>query len=60
MSDDIEMKLGPVNKLEKWNKTTSKMFDDDVMLGNCDVIDIFSDLRLIWSNLEVEFRMHNL
>ena len=32
------MKLGPVTKLNKRNKITSKKFDDDVMLKNCDVI----------------------
>ena len=36
--DDIDMKLGPVTKLNKRNKITSKKFDDDVMLKNCDVI----------------------
>ena len=35
------MKLGPVAKLDKRNKTTSKKFDDDVMSKNCDVIVIF-------------------
>ena len=40
-SDDIDMKLGPVTKLDKRNKTTSKKFDVDVMLENCDVIVIF-------------------
>ena len=35
------MKLGPVTKLHKRNKTTSKKFDDDVMLENCDDIVIF-------------------
>ena len=35
------MKLGPVTKLDKRNKTTSKKFDDDVMSENCDVIVIF-------------------
>ena len=33
-SDDIDMKLGPVTKLEKF-------FDDDIMLEHCDVIVIF-------------------
>ena len=32
------MKLGPVTKLDKINKTTSKNFDDNVMSRNCDVI----------------------
>ena len=40
-SDDINMKLGPVTKLDKRNKTTSKKIDDDVMSENCDVIVIF-------------------
>ena len=35
------MKLGPVTKLDKRNKTTSKKFDDDVISENCDVIAIF-------------------
>ena len=30
-SDDIYMKLGPVNTLAKRNKATSKKFDHDVM-----------------------------
>ena len=39
--DDIDMKLGPITKLHKRNKITSKKFDDDVMSKNCDVIVIF-------------------
>ena len=35
------MKLGPVTKLEKRNKITSKISDVDVMSENCDVIVIF-------------------
>ena len=35
------MKLGPVNKFDKRNKTTSKKFDDDVLSRNCGVIAIF-------------------
>ena len=35
------MKLGPVTKIDKANKTTSKKFDDDVMSGNCDFTTIF-------------------
>ena len=35
------MNLKPVTKLDKRNKTTSKKFDDDVMLENCDMIVIF-------------------
>ena len=35
------MKLGSVTKPVKRNKTTSKIFDDDVMSERCDVIAIF-------------------
>ena len=41
-SGDIDMKLGPVTKLDKRNKTTSKNFSNDVMLENCDAIVIFT------------------
>ena len=36
------MKLGPIIKLRKTNKTTSKKFDGDVMPENGDNIVIFS------------------
>ena len=35
------MKPGPVTKVDKRNKTTSKKFDDDVMSAGFDVIVIF-------------------
>ena len=35
------MKLGPVTKLNKRNKTTSRKFYDDVISVKCDVIVIF-------------------
>ena len=35
------MKLGPVTKLDKRNKTTSKKIDVDVMSENCDFIVTF-------------------
>ena len=35
------MKLGPVTKLDKRNKTKAKKFDDDLISANCDVIVIF-------------------
>ena len=41
-SADINMILELVTKLDKRNTTTSKKFDDDVVLGNYDVIMIFS------------------
>ena len=35
------MELGPVTKLDKKKKITSKKFSDDVMSENCDAIVIF-------------------
>ena len=35
------MKLGPVTKLDKRSKATSKEPDDGVISANCDVIAIF-------------------
>ena len=44
-SDDIDMKLGAVTKLDNRNKTTKKKkkkkIDDDAMPTNCDAIIIF-------------------
>ena len=40
-SDDINMKLGPVTKIDNRNKITSKKFDDNVISENSDVIAIF-------------------
>ena len=36
------MKLAPITKIDKRNKTTSKKLDDNVISENCDVIAIFS------------------
>ena len=36
-SNDIDMKLAPVTKLDKRNTATSRRFDDDVISVNCDV-----------------------
>ena len=41
ISDNIDMKLGPVAQLDKRNKTTSKKINDNVMSSNCDIIVIF-------------------
>ena len=46
------MKLGPVTKLDKKNKTTLKKIGDDVMYKNCDVIVLFSDLFGAIRNLD--------
>ena len=40
-SDYIDIKLGPITKIDKKNKKTSKKFDVDVMSENYDVIVIF-------------------
>ena len=40
-SNDIDMKLEPVTKLDKRNMAMSKKFHNDVMLVNCDVLIIF-------------------
>ena len=40
-SHDIDMKLGPVNKLYNRDTETSKIVDYDVMSTNCDVIVTF-------------------
>ena len=45
------MKLGPVTKFHKRNKT-SKKIDGDVMSENCAVIVIFFNLWPIWSDPE--------
>ena len=37
-SNDIDMKLGQVTKLDKRNKATSNKFDNSVRSANCDVI----------------------
>ena len=40
-TDDNDMKLGPVTKLDKINKATSRILGDDVISQNYDVIVIF-------------------
>ena len=45
------MKHGPVTKLDKKNKTTSKTFDDHVMSENFDVMVIlliFGQFGAVW------------
>ena len=45
------MKLRPVTKPDKRNKTMSKKFDNDAMSENCDVIAIFpiySQFGILW------------
>ena len=40
-SDDIEMKLWPVNKINKKKKPESKTFEYNIIPENCDIIVIF-------------------
>ena len=42
-SDDIDMKLRPVTKLDKRNTTTSKEFDSNVVSSKYDTSVTFSD-----------------
>ena len=37
-SNDIDIRLGPVTKLDKKNTATSKKIDNDVMPANWDVV----------------------
>ena len=41
ISDDIDMKLGPVTKLDRKNKSKSEKIDDDVIWTSCYIINIF-------------------
>ena len=41
ISHDIDIKLGPVTRLDRGNTSTSKKIDDDVMSTDCDVIVFF-------------------
>ena len=49
--DDNDVKLVPVTKFNKRNKTKCKIFGDNVMLENCDAIVIFpiySQFGAVW------------
>ena len=41
MSDNIDMKLGPVTKLDNTNKNNVKYFDNDVISANLTLFVIF-------------------
>ena len=45
----MDMKLGPVTKLDKRNEKLSKKFDDNVISANCDVIAIFPIYGQFWT-----------
>ena len=52
------MKLGPVTKLDKRNKTRSKKFDDGAISNNCHCH--YFDLRPVRSNPKAGFRTPSL
>ena len=53
--DDISMKHGPVTKIDKRNKITSKKFDGSVMSANSDVIVMFSIYGQFGEILKADF-----
>ena len=59
-SDNIDMKLGPLTKRNKRNKTTLKKFDVDVMSTNYDAIVTFRIFWPIWSSPENGFWTQSL
>ena len=61
-SIDVEMKLGQVTKLDKRNRATSKMFDDDFMPINCDpffISPVYGQFVKIWRQ-NSEHMVHKL
>ena len=55
-SNDTDMKLGPVTKLDKRNKKKKMM-----MMTSCRLfVANFSDFWAVWSNPEAGFGMHSL
>ena len=59
-STDIDMKLAPVTKLDKRNKTMSKKIWPWCHVKKLWCHCHFSNLLPIWSNPEAAFRMHSL
>ena len=55
-SDDIDMKLGLVTKLDKRHKATLKKFDNDVMSENCNVIVIFPNFGQFGATWKLDSR----
>ena len=60
MSDDIDMKLEPVTKIDKRNKLILKKIDGDVLSANCNVIVIFPIYGQFGSNLETGIWTYSL
>ena len=59
-SHNIDMKLGPLTKLDKTNTTTSKKFNDGVMSENCDVIVFFPIYGQFAAIPKAEFQTYGL
>ena len=55
-SNDIDMKLGSLTKLDKKNKTTLKKFDGDIMSTMFDVIVIFSIYGQFGATWKLDYR----
>ena len=53
------MKLEPIVKIDKRNKVTSEIFNDDVMSESLDTIVIFPFFTNL-EQLEAGFRIHSL
>ena len=60
ISDDIDIKLGPVTKFDKRNKKTSKKIWQWRHVSKLWCHRHFSDLWSIWSNPETGFPTHSL
>ena len=58
ISYDIDMKLGPVTKIPRRNKTTSKIWRLRHFGKLWASLSSFQYFWLIWSNAEIGFRMH--
>ena len=52
-SNDLDMKLGLVMKLDTTNMASLKKIDNDIMSANCN----FFNLWPIWSNPKVGFQI---
>ena len=60
MSDDIDMKLERVTKIDKRNKLILKKIDGDVLSANCNVIVIFPIYGQFGSNPETGIWTYSL
>ena len=49
ISHDIDLKLGPVTKIDKRNTATLKKIENDVISRNCDFIVVFPICGQFWA-----------